>query len=71
MAKGEFIYFVDSDDWLEKYSIKLMVDNIKNYDLCIGNFAYVNKNKRIQNNQVTVITREDIYKSISPRVIIR
>ncbi len=64
LANGEFIYFVDSDDWLETNAIELMVNNIESYDMCIGNFVSINKNKRVHNDQVTLINKEDIYKSI-------
>ena len=35
-AKGEFIYFVDSDDYVPNETIKYLVENISNFDLIRG-----------------------------------
>ena len=32
MAKGEFLYFIDSDDWIEKDYLEKMYDLMKKYD---------------------------------------
>lgn len=50
-AKGEYILFVDSDDWLEREMCKKMIESIKNENadiaICEYNIFYENKNKLI------------------------
>ena len=62
-ASGEFIYFVDSDDWLEPDAIELLVkkQGEKGYDLVSGNYLihYYDKDvllqgKRYQNKEEMV-----------------
>lgn len=33
VAKGEFIFFLDADDWIEPYSIKKLIDESKDADI--------------------------------------
>ncbi len=48
IAIGEYIYFVDSDDWIEKDTLEKLyskaIDN--NYDCVMCNFWYINDNKK-------------------------
>ena len=48
IATGEYIYFVDSDDWIEKDTLEKLyskaIDN--NYDCVMCNFWYINDNKK-------------------------
>lgn len=42
LAKGDYIWFVDSDDYIECYSIEVILDKIKeNTDIIIGNYRQV------------------------------
>lgn len=34
-ARGKYIIFIDSDDWIEKDTIKLLKENIENNDLVL------------------------------------
>ena len=40
-AKGEYIYFMDADDYLEKSALKNLLHSIEKYnaDICIGNYT--------------------------------
>ena len=40
-ATGEYITFVDSDDWLEKNAIEIMLRNIKDFDIIQSSY-YIN-----------------------------
>lgn len=52
VSKGKWICFVDSDDWIEKYALKRVIQKIKDIDVDILIFdCYINyKNKEIKNN---------------------
>ena len=43
IASGDYIMFVDSDDWLELNTIEICVNEIKNYDLLL--FPYIREFK--------------------------
>jgi len=48
IATGEYLYFLDSDDEIcAENTIKLLVDNIKDVDLVIGNYEIVDENNNI------------------------
>lgn len=44
-AKGEYVCFVDSDDWLEDDALKVMVAEIDNADLLCASYRKVNDNE--------------------------
>jgi glycosyltransferase involved in cell wall biosynthesis len=44
-AEGEYITFIDADDYLPKNSLKILLDNIKGVDMVVGNFISVGKNR--------------------------
>lgn len=51
-AKGEWITFVDSDDWLDKEFLEsIFIDNIKSVDLVISYAKNINKNGKISSNK--------------------
>ena len=39
-ARGEYIWFVDSDDWIEDNSIKTIIDQIKQYSNRVDVYCY-------------------------------
>lgn len=39
-STGEYIYFLDSDDWIENNTIKKLVENVKDTDIVGANFFY-------------------------------
>lgn len=43
MSSGEFIYFLDSDDYLNDNSLEKMISNIEDSDLVIGNYNIVDE----------------------------
>ena len=58
LSKAQFKYvtFVDGDDWLEKDSIKDMLETSVKYDSCItlGDINYVNECRDEENDEVTI-----------------
>lgn len=42
IAKGDYISFVDSDDYLDKDCYKIVMNNRKGYDIIVFNYYYVN-----------------------------
>lgn len=46
IAKGEYIVFIDSDDYVDSNFIKDMMDNSDNADLVISNYCKVNESGR-------------------------
>lgn len=39
-ATGEYVFYLDGDDYLENNAIELLLFNKKNYDVIIGNYYY-------------------------------
>lgn len=55
LARGDYIQFVDSDDFLEKNCIEILVKSMKDSDLVIASYTnvYGNKNKIVVKPPVT------------------
>ncbi|WP_455683530.1 glycosyltransferase family 2 protein [Thomasclavelia sp.] len=56
-AKGEFITFVDSDDWIEKKLLETLLNNLKKYDAdisCCGVYSKLDKSDFISDSEVIV-----------------
>jgi glycosyltransferase involved in cell wall biosynthesis len=66
-SKGEFIFFVDSDDFIENDAIKLLIENYRRTraDIIIGDFNKINDNNpdsghnRVFSNS-KLLTKQDI-----------
>lgn len=69
IAKGEYIYFIDSDDWIEKSLIEDNLDLIIKYDLDMVIFGYykedVNNRKKCLQGNKEWSTKEIIDKLIN------
>ena len=59
IAKGEYIVFVDSDDFIENNMIEIMYNNIQNYDMCTCNYYAIKNNKKIIKANIESYTIED------------
>ena len=48
LASGEYIIFVDSDDWLDTSAIEILYRNLKKYDadIAAGNYNMYNDSKQ-------------------------
>lgn len=66
VATGEYIQFVDSDDYLEKKASEILITNLQknNADLSVGNFTYVGFNLKqpIMDSFITTKQSEVIQK---------
>ena len=47
LATGEYVTFIDSDDWIDKGYIKTYLDNAEGYDIVIGGFRRPNQEGKI------------------------
>ena len=49
-ATGQFIYFLDSDDWIDENTLSVMVKILEEYkaDLCICGFYYMRDREKIE-----------------------
>lgn len=43
IATGEYIYFIDSDDWMDDGVLNLLYDNSENSDIVFSNFIFYNE----------------------------
>ena len=59
-SKGDYIYFVDSDDWLDKNAIKILYDIIKASasDIVIGNYITTNESGIFEQEKKNVQTEK-------------
>lgn len=56
-AKGDFITFVDSDDWIEKNLLEVLMNNLRKYDAdisCGGVYSNLDKSDFILDSEVIV-----------------
>ena len=44
IATGEYVMFVDADDWIDEGFIKTYVDNAEGYDVVVGGFRRPDQN---------------------------
>ena len=47
LATGEYIMFIDADDWIDEGYIKAYVDNAEGYDIVVGGFRRPNQDGKI------------------------
>lgn len=69
IATGEYISFIDSDDWIDINMYELMLNNIKKYDADIVtsniNYIYENQvNKKYNENKIVVFETEAAMKEL-------
>ena len=57
-SKGKYLIFIDSDDWIEKDTIKILYENIKNNDLSICSY------RRVYDNFLISYKEEQLKKNI-------
>ena len=57
-AKGKYIMFIDSDDWIESNMVEKMYDAIQNSDIAICGSKTVEKNKIIDSTLYQSFTKE-------------
>lgn len=77
LAKGQYIMFVDADDWLDKQTIKKCIESIEKYNCDIVRFGIVRElvtqNRKIYFKKFcekeTYVKKEDFTKYIYPTVI--
>ena len=48
LAKGEYLTFVDSDDYLDEDFIEMLMNNIEDYDIIVSGYRGVTEDKQIQ-----------------------
>jgi len=65
-AKGEYLLFLNSGDWLvDEQKIQIMVNNLNNEDIIITNI-YLVENKKIENNKfIGINSNESIRDSLN------
>ena len=66
IAKGEYIGFVDSDDFINKNMYKILYENAKQYDadISICSFEYVSYNTSLRDDNVKINNSVIIYNNI-------
>lgn len=66
-ASGEYIYFIDSDDYIHKDSLFLLMSNIGDADIACGNFITFNQDVQIKTKvkkiRAWVLLEDDVYKN--------
>jgi len=72
IAKGKYITFVDSDDWISKDYITILYDNITkyNYDIVVTNMFFFTKNKNVKIKMPSFCYQEDFSKEINKKKLL-
>lgn len=71
-SSGEYLFFLDADDWLEYNAIEILCNNAleENRDLVVGNFMKINSNAKISSGhenrfkKSVLLDKEDIFAYI-------
>ena len=58
-ASGDYLTFVDSDDYIEKDMIEELYNGIQDYDLCTCNYYAVKNNKRVPKSDIEAYSIEN------------
>ena len=61
IATGDYVYFLDSDDWLEKNALQTLVENLqKNAVDCIG-FSFIKEFENFSEHEPNMLWEEKTY----------
>ena len=66
LSKGQYIWFIDADDYIESYCIKGLMNSIDGLDLLILNYERVEENdygSRKKTNQINIIEKSNDFKA--------
>ena len=61
VAKGEYVLFVDSDDWVETLTCELAIRNIKKQDVDIVMWSYI-REREGESKKKTIFQRDILFK---------
>ena len=66
IAKGDFIYFIDSDDYLESRALEIMVKTLNGYncDCCVINFSTSKTPDYDKNYTVEILDNHELMKEL-------
>lgn len=64
VSKGKYILFVDSDDWVDKDYIQVLLKNMTNGGLSVCNIAMVGKNSPQSKNKTCILSKEEAQISV-------
>lgn len=60
LAKGEYLYFVDSDDWIEKETLQVLADEIRLNKSDVIIFGYKEVTRTVTNSIIMIESKEYI-----------
>lgn len=64
-SRGDYITFVDSDDYIEKDYIKILTESVGNNDIIISGYKTIDENMRLINERIPKGTKMDYVKYVS------
>lgn len=72
LARGEYIVFVDSDDWVDETFLSKLYKTITNFevDFAFCDFGFVGKKTKKLDNETEIFNQEDIIKKFLDRNVI-
>src|SRR5574344_1038649 len=67
VAKGDYFFLVDSDDWIHKQTIEIMMQMIEknNCDVAICGYQYAYEGKEYSDKELDLNTILDQYKNVN------
>ena len=64
VATGDYIGFVDSDDWIEPDMYEFLLENIIKYNVDISQCGYYKDNEDMSKKSINIISNDEILKSL-------
>lgn len=65
---GEYIYFLDSDDWLEENTLEILINNSNDVDIVRGNFYYYDE---IKNTKILPKFKLEYNKNLEAKFLLQ
>lgn len=54
LAKGEYILFLDGDDYIENETIEIIFKELEDYDLLVFGFNWIKNNVKVKDNRFNI-----------------
>ncbi|MBO5480984.1 MAG: glycosyltransferase [Clostridia bacterium] len=71
IASGQYVMFIDPDDWIELNTVEYLVEQIKKFDLDVARFNYIREYKNNSLKKENSLLEEKIYNGEECLIVCR